>query len=108
MIYELRTYRATPGRITDLNRRFAEVTLGFMKKYEIRMHGFWTYEIGGPSNELIYMLVWESLAERETKWSVFMKDKDRLAAFAESEKNGKLVEANTSQILRPTAYSPLQ
>ena len=54
------------------------------------------------------MLVWESLAERETKWSVFMKDKDRLAAFAESEKNGKLVEANTSQILRPTAYSPLQ
>jgi hypothetical protein len=108
MIYELRTYTAMAGRLPDLHRRFAEITLGLFKKHGIQMVGFWTNEIGGSNDQLIYMLAYESLADREQKWGAFIADPDRLAKFAETEKNGPLVRRLTAQILRPTPYSPMQ
>lgn len=108
MLHELRTYSAMPGRLPDLHRRFAEITMGFFAKHGIRVVGFWTSELGGSSDQLLYLLAWESLAEREQKWSAFIADQERLARFAETEKNGPLVRRLTAQILRPTAYSPMQ
>lgn len=108
MIYELRTYTAMPGRMADLNRRFADITLGYFSKIGIQVVGFWTNELGGSSDQLIYMLAYDSLADREQKWGTFAADRDRLAAFAETEKNGPLVKRLTAQILRPTAYSPMK
>ena len=108
MLYELRTYHAMPGRLPDLNRRFAEITMDFFKKHGIQVVGFWTNELGGPSDQLLYILAWESLADREKKWSGFFSDKERLAKFAETEKNGLLLRKLTAHILRPTAYSPMQ
>ncbi len=108
MLYELRTYTVMPGRMADLNRRFADVTLGFFAKHGITVVGFWTNELGGSSDQLIYMLSYESLAQREQQWSAFARDSDRIAAFAETEKNGPLVKRLTAQILRPTVYSALK
>lgn len=108
MIYELRTYTAMAGRMPDLNRRFAEITLGFFAKHGIKVVGFWTNELGGSSDQLLYMLAYDSLADREAKWAAFAADQERLAKFAETEKNGPLVRRLTAQILRPTPYSPMQ
>lgn len=108
MIYELRTYTVMPGRMADLNRRFADITLGYFSRFGIQVVGFWTNELGGSSDQLIYMLAYDSLADREQKWGTFAADRDRLAAFAETEKNGPLVKRLTAQILRPTAYSPMK
>ncbi len=108
MMYELRTYHAMPGRMPDLNRRFAEITLGYFQKYDIRVVGFWTNELGGSSDQLLYILAYDSLADREKKWNAFISDKERLAKFAETEKNGPLVRKLTAQMLKPTAYSPMQ
>jgi hypothetical protein len=108
VIYELRTYTTMPGKMADLNRRFADITLGYFEKYGIGVVGFWTNELGGSSDQLIYMLSYDSLADREQKWAAFAADKERLAAFAETEKNGPLVRRLTAQILRPTGYSPMK
>jgi hypothetical protein len=108
MLYELRTYSVMPGKLPDLNKRFAEITLGYFKKYNIQVVGFWTNEIGGASDQLFYILAYESLADREKKWGAFVADQERLAKFAETEKNGPLVRRMTAQILRPTPYSPMQ
>lgn len=108
MLYELRTYTAMPGRLPDLNKRFAEITMGYFEKYKISVVGFWTNELGGASDQLIYLLAYDSLADREQKWNAFVADKERLAKFAETEKNGFLVRRLTAQILRPTAYSPMK
>ena len=108
MLYELRTYSAMPGRLPDLHRRFAEITLGYFKKHEIQVVGFWTNELGGASDQLIYILAYDSLADREEKWGAFLADPQRLAQFAETEKQGPLVRRLTAQILRPTAYSPMR
>src|SRR6266853_2323964 len=106
MVYELRTYSAMPGRLPDLNRRFADITMGFFKKHNIQVVGFWTNELGGASDQLIYILAYDSLADREKKWGGFFADQERLAKFAETEKNGPLVRRLTAQILKPTSYSP--
>ena len=108
MIYELRTYTVIPGRMADLNRRFAEITLGYFEQHGIGVVGFWTNELGGSSDQLIYMLSYESLADREKKWGEFARNSERIAAFAETEKNGPLVHHITAQILRPTGYSPMK
>ena len=108
VLYELRTYTAMPGKMGELNRRFADITLGYFAKYGIGVVGFWTNELGGSSDQLIYLLSYESLADREQKWSSFAADRERQAAFAETEKNGPLVKRLTAQILRPTAYSPMR
>ena len=108
MLYEMRTYHAIPGRLPDLNRRFADITMGYFKQYGIQVVGFWTNELGGSSDQLIYILAYDSLADREKKWNAFASDKERLAKFAETEKSGPLVARLTAQMLRPTAYSPMQ
>src|SRR5258708_40085162 len=96
------------GRRGAPDRRFAEITMDFFKKHNIQVVGFWTNELGGSSDQLIYMLAYDSLADREKKWSGFFADKDRLAKFAETETNGPPLRRLTAHILRPTAYSPMQ
>ena len=108
MLYELRTYSAMPGRLPDLNKRFAEITLGFFKKHGIQVVGFWTNELGGSSDQLLYILAYDSLADREKKWAGFLSDSERLAKFAETEKNGPIVASITNSFLTPTSFSSVK
>jgi hypothetical protein len=71
MIYELRIYRCVPGRRPA---RFKNETLRIWEKHGIRQAGFWTTLIGESSQEIIYMLAWDSMAEREKRWGVFLAD----------------------------------
>jgi hypothetical protein len=108
MIHELRIYRTLPGRLPNLLARFQNHTLRIWEKHCIRQAGFWTTMIGESNNELTYLLAWESLAERETKWAAFMADPEWLAARNESEKDGPIVATLSSQILAPTAFSSVK
>ena len=65
MIYELRIYRCVPGRKLSLLSRFENETLRIWEKHGIRQAGFWTTLIGKSSQEITYMLAWDSMAERE-------------------------------------------
>jgi len=108
LIYELRVYTTLPGRMPDLLNRFQNVTLGVWEKHGIRQAGFWTTLIGASNNELTYLIAWESMAERETKWAAFMADPDWIRGRAESEKNGFIVANVTSSFLQPTAFSSVR
>lgn len=108
MLHELRVYHCMPGRLPDLNARFVNHTLKIWERFGIRQAGFWTTVIGENSNDLTYLLEWESLAEREQKWNAFIADKEWLAVRAETEKNGPLVASINNAILAPTAYSKIR
>jgi hypothetical protein len=108
MIYEMRVYRTVPGRLPALLQRFENVTLKLWEKHGIRQAGFWTTLIGESNHELTYLLAWESLAEREKKWNVFMSDPTWISARAESEKDGPILANATNQILQPTAFSAVK
>jgi hypothetical protein len=108
MVHELRIYRCAPGRLPALLKRFEDTTLGIWERHGIRQAGFWTVEVG-PSNQLLYyMLEWESLAERETKWAAFMSDPEWMAKRAESERDGPIVANIENVMLKPTAFSAVK
>lgn len=108
MIYELRVYRCVPGRLPVLLKRFETATLKLWEKHGIRPTGFFTTLIGESNQELTYLLAWESLAEREKKWTAFMADPDWISARTKSEEDGQIVGNIVSQLLTPTAFSALK
>ena len=107
MIYELRIYEVVPGKLPALNERFSKITMGYFKKYGLKIVGLWTDEVG-INNRLIYMLAFDDMAHREKAWAALRADPDRAKAFAETEKDGPLVICVTNTIMVPTAYSPMQ
>jgi hypothetical protein len=66
-IYELRIYHAMPGRLPALLSRFQNHTLQIWEKHGIRQTGFWTTPLGESNQQLTYMLVWNSMAERQER-----------------------------------------
>ena len=108
MIYELRVYHCMPGRLPALLSRFQNDTLRIWEKHGIRQAGFWTTLIGRSSQEITYMLAWDSMAEREKRWQAFLTDPEWIAVATETERGGQLVENISCQLLAPTAFSAVK
>jgi len=108
MIYEQRIYSCIPGRLPALLKRFETQTIGIWRKHGINPVGFWTVLVGDGSNDLHYLLAWESLADREKRWGVFQADPEWLKARDDSEKDGPIIANIKSAFLRPTAFSALK
>jgi hypothetical protein len=108
MIYEMRVYRCLPGRLPALLKRFESTTLKLWETHGIRQAGFFTTLIGESNQELTYILAWESMAERETKWNAFQSDPNWIAARAKTEEDGQIVGNIVSQLLAPTAFSAMK
>ena len=108
MIYEMRVYRCLPGRMPALLKRFEDVTLGIWKRHGIEPAGFWTVEVGESNLELVYMLRWQSMADRETKWATFAADPEWVAARAASEKDGPILANISNSFLKPTSFSTVK
>jgi hypothetical protein len=108
VIYELRIYRCLPGRLPALLQRFETITLGLWERHGIRPVGFWTTVIGESNQDLTYMLAWESLAERETKWTAFQTDPEWIEKRAGTERDGQIVANITSSLLQPTGFSSVK
>ena len=108
MIYETRVYRCVPGRLPALLKRFETTTLKLWEKHGIRPVGFFTTLIGESNQDLTYLLAWESLAEREKKWTAFQTDPEWITARAKTEADGQIVGNIVNQLLVPTAFSAMK
>ena len=106
MIYESRVYRCVPGRLPALLKRFETITLKLWEKHGIRQAGFFTTLIGESNQELTYFLAWESLADREKKWAAFQSDPDWIAARAQTEADGQIVDVENDggHVRRPLRH----
>ena len=108
MIHELRIYHCMPNRLPDLLRRFRDVTLGIWERHGIRQAGFWTVAVGSSNQDLYYLLAWESLAERDAKWTAFQRDPEWGEKRAASERDGPIVASIENLILQPTGFSAVR
>lgn len=108
MIYEMRVYRCVPGRLPALLKRFETTTLKLWEKHGIRQAGFFTTLIGASNQELTYFVAWDSMADREKKWTSFLSDPEWIEARAKTEADGQIVENIVSQFLSPTAFSSVK
>ena len=62
----------------------------------------------GRSDTLVYITVFDSLADRDEKWTAFASDPDWLKVREETEKNGPIVERIENRFLQPTSFSAMQ
>ena len=88
--------------------RFRDLTLGLWEKHQIQQVGFWTVVVGENSNDLIYMLAWESLADRDERWGKFAADPDWISGRAASEADGPIVASVANSFLRATDFSAIR
>jgi hypothetical protein len=108
MIHEMRVYHCVPGKLPALLDRFDTITLKIWERFGIRQAGFRTVAIGESNHTLIYLLAWDSLAEREEKWTAFLNDPEWQAKRAETEAGGPLLTHVSNQILQPKAFSSVK
>jgi hypothetical protein len=101
MIHELRTYHCLPGRLSDVVARFRDITLSLFDRHGIRPLHFWTVVVGPSSTDLIYVLEWDSLADRDKRWNAFAGDPDWIEARAQSERDGQLIASGSNMLLQP-------
>ncbi len=108
MLYELRIYDCCPGRLPALLDRFNTITLKIWERHGIEQAGFWTTVVGESNHQLIYLLKWQSMAEREQKWGAFQADPEWQQKRAETEAEEPIVANVSSQFLAPTSFSSVQ
>ena len=81
--------------------------MGLFDRHGMRVIGFWTDAREG-SNDLLYLMAFDSAEQRASKWREFAADPDWVAARTESEKDGQLVTGVESTLMDATDFSPLQ
>lgn len=106
MIYELRTYTATPGNADKLHARFRDHTRDLFKRHGIESVGYWT--ANGDPGTLVYIVACKDKAAHAAGWDAFRKDPDWQKVKGDSEVNGPLVERVESVMLEPTDFSALK
>ncbi len=108
-VYELRIYKANPGKLDALDARFRDHTCALFKKHGIEIVGAWTPTAGDEAKDtLIYIVVFPSVEAQKKAWQEFQADPEWKKAKAESEKDGVLVKHHESKNLQATDYSPMR
>ena len=107
MVYELRVYHIVPGRMPAIIKRFDTVTCRLFEKHGIKQVGFWTVAIGESTSDLVYMLQWESMADRDKKFATFRR-RSRMDRSARQERRRRTdsgvdhqQHTDANKILRP-------
>jgi hypothetical protein len=108
-LFEMRTYVANDGKMSDLHKRFREHTNKLFVKHGMELVGYWT-PADGPdgANTLVYILAYPNKEAREKSWKGFMADPDWQAAYKASHAAGPLVKKVETKFLNPTDYSPIK
>ena len=71
--------------------------------------GFWNpTDPKEATTKLVYLLAHPSQEAAKKNWKALTEDADFRAAFAATEKNGRLVDKVESVYLNPADYSPLK
>ena len=105
--YEYRRYAVTPGKMDQLLARFEQTTLAVWDDIGIRPVGFWQTDVG-RSSDLHYLLDWDSLDDRAEKLQAFRSDPRWMAARADTEADGPLIQYADTQLWTPTSFSALR
>jgi len=122
MIYEIRTYTIRPGKMKEFLSFFTErgARIGGTLKAQGQLIGHWQtvrrylVDVAGEelkqesqevTNEVVYMIAFENMAQRNEFWKSFGNDK---RWHKERSTFASLVSKMDIKILRPTEISPMK
>lgn len=106
-VFELRVYHAAAGKLSELEGRFRDHTIGIFNRHGIKSVAYWTpLDEPDKSSTLIYILQHPSREAAAANWKAFQDDPEWKSVKEKSEANGKLVEKVDSTFLALTDFSP--
>ena len=88
--------------------RFRNHALRKFAQHGLTSIGYWLNTVGGPNDELVYVLAFDDLAQRDQAWAAFVADEEWQAVRAGTNKDGNIIARLSNKLLVPTNYSPLQ
>jgi NIPSNAP len=106
VVYELREYHASEGKLDALLARFRDHTITIFNRHGLKSIAYWT-----PTDDplkgrtLIYILEHPSRAAATANWKSFHDDPEWVKVAAESEANGKLTVKIESTYMSATDFS---
>ncbi|HWD24166.1 MAG TPA: NIPSNAP family protein [Acidimicrobiales bacterium] len=108
--FELRTYRSAPGKLEALLSRFRDHTVALFAEHGLGVLGFWTAaDVDDPTTgTLVYICFFDSREAAQKAWGAFRIDPRWIAAYQESEVDGKLTTSIESLFMKPTDFSPVR
>jgi NIPSNAP len=108
-VYELRTYTAPEGKLTNLQARFRDHTIRIFNKHSMKSVGYWVpQDTPNSQNTLIYILEHPSREAAKKNWADFQADPEWQKVSAESQKDGRIVSKVDSVFMDATDYSPIK
>jgi hypothetical protein len=111
--FELRTYKATPGKLENVHARFRDHTRRIFEKHGMTNIAYWRPVEGQAemADKMTYMLAFPSQDARNASWRAFASDPEWQDVAKASEAAGPILAqpgAIVSVQLRATDYSPLK
>jgi hypothetical protein len=108
-VFELRTYTAPEGKLSELNARFRNHTMRIFNKHGMKSVVYMTPQDAPDSqNTLIYVLEHPSREAAKKAWADFQADPEWQKVSTESQVNGRIVSKVVSVFTDPTDYSPMK
>jgi hypothetical protein len=108
-VFELRTYTAPEGKLSDLVARFRNDTLRIFEKHGMHNVGYWLpTDAPASSNTLVYILAHDSRDAATKSWAAFRDDAEWKAVAERTQANGPIVTKVDSVFLEATDFSPLK
>jgi len=104
-LYELRIYRARPGKLGALEARFRDHAAALLERHGAHSLGYWV-PVKNSGRELVVLLEYPNREAAERAWAAFNADPQWQKAQRRSELHGRLVDQIESTYLRRTDYSP--
>ena len=107
-VYELRIYRAAPGKLESLVARFRDYTDKLFAKHGMKCLAYWkVLDEPAKSSTFVYILEHPSREAASANWKAFQDDPEWKTVRAKSEEKGKLVEKIDSTFLTLADFSRL-
>ena len=108
-VYELRTYTAPEGKLTNLQARFRDHTIRIFNKHSMKSVGYWVpQDAPNSQNTLIYILEHSSRDAAKKNWADFQADPEWMKVSADSQKDGRIVSKVESVFMDATDFSPIK
>ncbi|MEK6152924.1 NIPSNAP family protein [Flavobacteriaceae bacterium 3-367] len=109
-VFSLRTYYTHTGKLDNLNARFKDHTLDIFTNNGMTNIAYFDLDEGqeGFNNTLVYLISFPDTLERKEAWKRFGEDPNWKSAYANSRKDGPLVDSLVHVLLNPTSFSPLK
>ena len=106
-VFELRIYKAAPGKLELLDARFRDHTIKLFEKHGMRNVAYWhAMDEPDASDTLIYIIKHESREAAKETWPAFGQDPAWKKAASESGV-GRLAKPPKSVYMKATDYSEI-